>query len=91
MKGIQLTAHGDFALEGGRIALGEADLQSADTVIRAARGEFKEAPLIGGELFLRQGGAPDAAWCVQVRKMLRSVGIKVKSVSMDARQIQVKL
>lgn len=91
MKGIQLTARGDFALEGGRIALGEADLQTADAVIRAARGEFKEAPLVGGEVLRMQGGAPDGEWCVRVKKMLRSVGINVQSVSMDASQINVQL
>lgn len=91
MKGIILDASGNFVLESGRIALAEADLQTADNIIRASRGEFKEAPFIGGEVLKMQGGIPDSAWCVDVKKMIRSAGISISSVSMDATEIVVRL
>lgn len=74
-----------------RLALGEAELQTADNVVRAMRGEFKEAPLVGGEVRRMMGGRPSIAWCVDVEKMLQSVGIDSASVSMDDKQITVNV
>lgn len=91
MIGIILDTNGDFALQGGRIALAEADLQTADNIIRASRGEFKEAPLVGGEVLKMLGGQPSRMWCVDVAKMMKSVGLDGASVAMNNKEIVVKL
>lgn len=89
MKGIILDANGDFALTGGRVQIDEADGQTIENILLANRGEFKEAPLIGGEVAKMQNGRPNAMWCVQVKKQIQSVGLRVTSVTMMDEQIEV--
>ena len=89
MKGIILDETGDFALDGGRIKVEQANGQSVENILRANRGEFKEAPLVGGEVWRMLGGNPDPMWCATVKKQIQSVGIGVSSVEMTDNQITV--
>ena len=45
------------------------------------RGEWKEWPLIGGEVKKMLGGKVDVMWRGQVKKMLEACGLDVQKVS----------
>lgn len=89
MKGILLDEHGDFLLAGERILTGDADPQTIENILRANRGEFKEAPLVGGEVTGMLNGRPDPMWCAAVTKQIRSVGLDVSRVTMTDQLIEV--
>ncbi|MFK1951343.1 hypothetical protein ACIXFX_22300 [Bacteroides fragilis] len=51
MNGILIDAEsGDLLIERGSVVIGETDSQIAECVLVAMRGEWKEWPLIGGEV-----------------------------------------
>lgn len=85
-----MDANGDFVLEGGCIKVDEADGQTIENILRANRGAFKEAPLVGGETTKMLGGTPSSLWCAQVKKQIQSVGVPVTRVETDGTQIIVK-
>lgn len=90
MNGILLDQNGDCLLSGGLIETGNADGQTIENILKANRGEFKEAPLIGGEVSKMKNGRPSAMWCARVKKQIQSVGLRVSSVTMTDNEIEVK-
>ena len=90
MLGIILDEKGDFTLAGGIIAIEDADGQSIENRLKANRGEFQEAPLVGGEVQRMQNGTPSPLWCSSVKKQIQSVGLPVTSVTMTVDLITVK-
>ena len=89
MKGILLDENGNFLLSGGLIQVGEADGQTIENILKANRGEFKESPLIGGEILKNQNGQPSQMWSAMVKKQIKSFGIKVKTVNFTETEITV--
>lgn len=71
---------GDLLIERGVIATGDTESQTAEAVVRAMRGEFKEFPLLGGEVVRQLGGQADVMWCGDVRKMLKGCGVECDRV-----------
>ena len=51
---------GDLKVNAGRLAVGDTTAQTAECVLRAVRGEFKEHPLIGAEILKMLGGSPES-------------------------------
>lgn len=90
MNGILLDENGGYLLSGGVIQIGEADGQTIENIIRANRGEYKEAPLIGGEVAKMKNGQPSGIWCARLKKQIQSVGLRVSSVTMTDNEIDVK-
>ncbi len=72
----------DLLVENGRVEIGDISHQTAEFILVAARGEFKELPLVGGEVRKLQGGTPDPMWCNNVKRMLQACGLSVTKVSM---------
>jgi hypothetical protein len=89
MKGIILDHNGDFVLSGGCIQVGDANGQIIESILRANRGEFKEAPVIGGEAIKMLGGQPDSMWCINVKKQIESMGVPVSRVRMNENEIVI--
>lgn len=84
MKGILIdTESGDLLVENGNVIVGDTDSQIAEGVLVAMRGEWKECPLIGGEVKMMLGGRPDVMWSGQVKKMLAACGLDVKKVNVS--------
>jgi hypothetical protein len=84
MKGILIdTQSGDLLVEHGRVVIGDTDSQIAEGVLVAMRGEWKEFPLLGGEVRKMLGGQVDVMWRGQVKKMLETCGLEVHKVSIS--------
>jgi len=82
MNGILIDAEsGDLLIERGSVVIGDTDSQIAEGVLVAMRGEWKEWPLIGGEVKKMLGGKVDVMWRGQGKKMLEACGLDVQKVS----------
>lgn len=73
---------GDLLIEGGSVTLGSTDAQIAESVLVSQRGEWKEFPLLGGEVRSMLGGEKDPMWRVRVKKMLRRCGLEVQHITL---------
>lgn len=73
---------GDLLLEAGHIAVGDSEAQTAEAVVTAMRGEFKEMPLLGGEAARMLGGGVDVMWAGDVKEMLRACGVEAERVEL---------
>ena len=72
MKGILLDADGEIQIENGSMKIGNVDAQIAEHIISAFQGEYKEAPLLGGNVRKMLNGAPDPFWSPQMRQQLKT-------------------
>ncbi len=81
MNGILIdTESGDLLIEHGRVVIGDTDSQIAESVLVTLRGEWKEWPLIGGEVEKALGGQVDVMWRGEVKKMLHACGLDVRQI-----------
>jgi hypothetical protein len=81
MTGMLIDADsGDLLIENGHIAIGDTEAQTAEAVVTAMRGEWKENPLIGGEAEKALGGKPDVMWRGNTLEMLRACGVDAKRI-----------
>lgn len=82
MNGILIDSEsGDLLVQHGGVVVGDTDSQIAECVLVSMRGEWKEYPLLGGEVKKMLGGEVDVMWRGQVKKMLESCGLDVQKVS----------
>lgn len=91
MTGILIDeASGDLLIEGGGIATGDTESQTAEAVVRTMRGELKEHPMLGGEATKLEGGVPALMWPAEVRQMLRGCGVDCERVKMEDGEIVIE-
>lgn len=84
MIGILIDSEsGDLLVDHGSVVVGNCDSQIVEAVMVAMRGEWKEIPLIGGEVRKMLGGQVDPMWRVEVKKMLEACGLEVQKVSVS--------
>lgn len=84
MNGILIDAEsGDLLVRHGGVVIGDTGSQIAEGVLVAMRGEWKECPLIGGEVTKMLGGEVDVMWRGEVKKMLEACGLDVQKVSIS--------
>lgn len=53
---------GDLMVRDGALVVDDTTAQTAEAVLRAMRGEFKEFPLLGAETLKMLGGNEDPMW-----------------------------
>jgi hypothetical protein len=91
MIGILIdSATGDLLVKGKSLAIGDNSSQVAECLLVANRGEFKEFPLLGGEVDKIRSGFVDPFWGGEVKKMLVACGIPAKRVSMNNEIITIE-
>lgn len=84
MNGILIDAQtGDLLVERGSVVIGDTDSQITESVLVAMRGEWKEWPLIGGEVKKMLGGEADVMWRGQIKQMLEACGLDVQQVKVS--------
>lgn len=81
---------GDLQVKSGSLDLGDNTEQVTECVIMAARGEFKEYPLIGAEITKLTNGNPDRMWCANAKQMLQACGVPVSRVTLKDNQITIE-
>lgn len=89
MKDILLNNNNDLQAVGHDLVTGDADTQIAATIMEAATGEFKEAPLLGADMRRMLGGTPDPFWRGRVKAMLKQEHINVSDIEIDDENINI--
>ncbi|MDR3326904.1 MAG: hypothetical protein LBT04_02030 [Prevotellaceae bacterium] len=80
MKGILLDETGDLLIHNGSLVIGNTDGQSAEMILRAYPGEFKEDPQLGSWIISQLNGKPDPFWRGETIKQLKSNKLDVKDI-----------
>lgn len=74
---------GDLAISGSRLALGKPHTTIAHILVTSNRGELKEVPLVGGEIYRQLGSPRCDLWLIRLRKQLEGVGLNVRTLQFD--------
>ncbi|MDR2652136.1 MAG: hypothetical protein LBC68_07460 [Prevotellaceae bacterium] len=91
MTGILIDSEtGDLMINNGAIALGDITSQVVEHVLIANRGEYKEFPLIGGEIDKMRNGNPDTFWRGRIKDMLSACGVNVTRLDVDNGNINIE-
>lgn len=81
MTGILIDSEtGDLLVGNGGIETGDNTGQCVEQVLRANRGEYKEFPLVGGEVVKLIHGNQSRFWAGRARNMCVAMGVDVKRV-----------
>jgi len=91
MKGILVYDNGDLVIRGGHIATGDNRAQCAQHLIGAFTGEYKHAPLLGGNARRMIAGTPDPFWVGSVKSQLQQCLIEAERVEVGANTIEIEL
>lgn len=90
MIGIAIdTTTGDLQIQHGNLVLEEVSSQVIEHVIRANRGEYREHPLIGGEIMKMQHGSTSRLWCARAKQMCHAAGVPVNRITIDGDNITI--
>lgn len=90
MRGILIDPEtGDLQVTAGRLVIGDTTAQTAECVLRAVRGEFKEHPLLGAEVLKMLGGIENPMWKSDAKTMLQACGLSVERVELKDGQITI--
>lgn len=73
----------DIDVSIGSIVIGDNTAQCIEQIIISNRGEYKEFPLIGGELMKMSHGNHSRFWAGRVKNMCNAMGIGVNRVRLD--------
>lgn len=91
MKGILIDREtGDLLVRDRSMVIGDTEAQTVETVLVANRGEFKESPLIGGELTKQLSGGIDVMWPGEIKKMLKACGVSCERVKVENGEITIE-
>jgi hypothetical protein len=89
MKGILIDENGDFTVRRGALVVGDCMADVAERIIRAWQGEFKEAPLLGGNVDKMINGAVDPFRRGEMTAQLRSQYVNVRQLDMSENGIEL--
>ena len=91
MKGILVDNDGNLTVSGGRISIGDNRAQVAQHLIGAFTGEYKHAPMLGGNARWIISGRPDPFWAGSVKSQLKQCLVQAESVKVVEGEIEVEL
>ncbi|MBQ9434521.1 MAG: hypothetical protein IJU33_00130 [Bacteroidales bacterium] len=91
MKGILVDDNGDLMISGGRLVIGDNRAQVAQHLIGAFAGEYKHAPMLGGNARNMIAGQPDPFWVGSVKSQLKQCLVEVERVIVEDGEVVVEL
>lgn len=91
MKGILVDDNGDLMVSGGRLVIGDNRAQVAQHLIGAFAGEYKNAPLLGGNARNMIAGQPDPFWAGSVKSQLKQCLVEAERVAVEEGEVVVEL
>lgn len=91
MKGILIDKDGELTVRKGALVIGECDMDIAERLIRAWQGEFKEAPLLGGNIDKLRNGIVAPFWRGEMLAQLKSQHIAVKRFNINNEEIEIEM
>lgn len=91
MKGILTDDSGALAISGHHLQIGDNRAQCAQHLISAFTGEYKHAPMLGGNIRRMIAGTPDPFWAGSVKSQLQQCLIEAERVEVGANTIEIEL
>lgn len=91
MKGILLDENSEIMIRNGSMVIGDVDTQVVEHVITAFQGEYKEVPLLGGNIKKMLNGAPDPFWAGEMKRQLKAQHINADIKGMNEGNFIVEL
>jgi hypothetical protein len=91
MKGILIDDNGDLMVRKKALVIGDCEMDVSERLIRAWQGEFKEAPLLGGNVDKLLNGAVSPFWRGEMIAQLRAQHIDVKYIDVTENGIELKI
>ncbi|MDR1984973.1 MAG: hypothetical protein LBQ28_09150 [Prevotellaceae bacterium] len=84
------TETGDLIVKNGTLATGDITSQVIEHVLVANRGEYKEMPLVGGEIDKMRNGNPETFWRGQFKDMLKYCGVNITELDVENGNIKIE-
>ena len=91
MRGILIDDNGGLMVNNKTLMIGDNRMQIAQHIIIAFQGEYKHAPLLGGNARKLICGAADSFWLGRVKAQLKAEGVEANEVVFDNNNINVEL
>jgi len=91
MKDLIIDTNGNLIVQNGDFQVDNAEQQTAHTLIEAWTGEFKNAPILGGNIFGYLNGTIPSIWFVEIRNQLKRCLLRVNFVRFVNDEIIVKI
>lgn len=91
MKGIMTDSSGDIMFDGQDFLIGDIDGQTAEDIVTAHAGEFKEKPVMGFGAARMLGGNMSMNWKNEMRESLRQGLISAKEITIDNEGISIEI
>ena len=100
MKGILIDENDNLMVRPRRgsdhkinsgLVIGNVDMDIAERIVRAWQGEFKEAPLLGGNIDNLSKGIYDPFFKGNMHEQLASEGINVSRVDITENGVEIEL
>ena len=83
--------NGDLMVSGGHVAVGDNREQCARHLIAASTGEYKHAPMLGGNVRRMIVGGHDPFWAGRMKEQLRQCHIDVERLGVKGEDIELRL
>ena len=87
MLGFLIDTDGELLVQNGNLAIGDVTADIAERVIVAYPGEFKEVPVIGGNVKTAQNGQLSPFWTGETKEQLTQMLVEVNSLKITDENI----
>ncbi|HPX59821.1 MAG TPA: hypothetical protein PLL02_05255 [Bacteroidales bacterium] len=91
MKGILVDDNGELIIGNGTLKIGDVQVQLATHLIVAFTGEYKHAPLIGGNAKKMIAGSVYPFWVGDVKRQLKQCLVNVESFELNNGVVEVEI
>ncbi len=91
MNDLLTTDTGDLLIRKGDFAIGNAQADITERIIRAYPGEFKEKPTLGCNAAAQLNGTPSPFWRGEVKNQLEAEGINLIRLDIVGTGVEIEL
>lgn len=91
MKGILVDDNGNLMVSGGHVTVGDNREQCARHLITAWTGEYKHAPMLGGNIRRMIAGGHDPFWAGRMKEQLKQCHIEVERLSVTDEGVEFRV
>lgn len=89
MNGILVNDNGDLIITGGHVAVGDNRAQCAQHLMAAFTGEYKHAPMLGGNARRMIAGGRDPFWAGRMKEQLKQCLVDVERLRVKEGNIEL--
>ena len=91
MNGILVNDNGDLMAIGGHVAVGDNREQCARHLIAASTGEYKHAPMLGGNVRRMIAGGHDPFWAGRMKEQLKQCHVEVERLRVTDEGVELRV